>query len=190
MYEGKCDGLYVEHLGPVAEAVLSDFVPRYETRDEEYFDRSYGRRKAGLTLIWVMDRDDSKLSLPVPRPQTLIILYPDNIKARYGEDEVGAEYSIMHWATFFRHNHKMVVLPEGTKEFNLSPDELESYRSSSIRHAGLPSRFDLELAFTFISRVIPEDDPEFQHFWERVQAEYERLTAEIPPLSSANTATD
>jgi len=188
LYEGKCDGSYVEHLGPVAEEVLSDFVPRYENREEEYYDLSEGKRKPGLTLIWVMDRHDSKLNLPVPRPQTIITLFPDNIKARHGEHKAGSEYFILPWETFLRYNHDMVVLPAGTKEFNLSQEELEDYRFDSVRDAGLPSEFDLEVAFNFISRVIPEDDPEFQHFRERVLAVYQELMAEVPPLSSANMA--
>jgi hypothetical protein len=175
---GECCGLYAEHLGPVAEEVLSDFVPRYENRPED-----------GLTLFRVYD---SKMNLPVPRPKTIITLYPDNIQGRNNDDceGVGPEYSIHNWENWFNANQELIILPAGTKEFNLSQEELESYRSSSILDAGLPSDFDLEVAFDFISRVIPEDDPEFQRFWKRVLAEHRELTARVPPLLSANIAAE
>jgi hypothetical protein len=132
------------------------------------------------------------MNLPVPRPVTLIALYADNIKNRPKKDNewesVGSEYSIHKWEDWFDLNHDTITLPAGTKEFNLSPDELESYRASSIQNAGLPSDFDLHVAFCEISRVIPEDDPEFQRFRKRVLAEYQKLTAKVPPLSSANMA--
>lgn len=78
-----------------------------------------------------------------------------------------------------------VVLPEGTEEHNLSPKELEAYRSKSIQEAGLPCEFELEDSFYAISRIIPDDDEDLQSIEDRVWAKYRELVAEVPPFSSA-----
>jgi hypothetical protein len=183
--EGKCNAPTVEHLGPVAEEVLSDFRPRYENREKEYFDhKKMDYKKPGLTLIWVDEKKDSKLYLPVPRPKTIITLYLENIKDR-ATSGPRTEYSISSWDYWFESNCDRVVLTKDTEEHNLSAKELEAYRAKSIRKADLPCEYDIAFALDAIRKVFPDDDEEFEPFAENVWTKYDELVEKVPPLYSA-----
>ena len=142
--EMKAD--YEFMASPLVASVLSDGIPRWDKK---------------TLVVEYESAHKNGILIPRSRPEDIVFLHADNIREELSgaePEDIGCTHSRQTWEDFVRTNSRYLRIPPGWRESDLVECEIEAFRDTAWSDAGLPSEFDIRVAFGEIQRVLGDDE--------------------------------